>query len=41
MDVWWRKDYPLNKALRFYQWGRYFSKYDIQFHNAKNAKRAA
>jgi hypothetical protein len=32
-DVWWRKDYPLNKASRFYQWNTQFSKYDIQFHN--------
>jgi hypothetical protein len=36
-DVWWRKDYPLIKACRFYQWSNHFSKYDIQFHNAKSA----
>jgi hypothetical protein len=35
-DVWWRKDYPLIKACRFYQWSNHFSKYDIQFHNAKS-----
>jgi hypothetical protein len=33
VDVWWQKDYPCKKACRFYQWGKHFSKDDIQFHN--------
>jgi hypothetical protein len=34
-DVWWRKDYPFDKACRFYQWSTQFSKYDIRFHNVE------